>query len=1156
MRKVLLISIVLISIISFEGKTQELISPIPNFETVPVLGNFLSPNSGGLAVYGDAPSSRYTGAAPIEIPLYVIDTKQSKIPITLSYNASGVRLDQHPGWVGVNWTLSTGGVISRVVNGLPDECVFVTGEETQTDYAGYYYNREKYLCDENITESLNSVKSYMDEVYDYSLPSPLSLNDFELYLILLENGELSKINPKFFTGVFDLEPDEFKFSLPGCSGSFYLNEFGHWQVKCDQTVEVSFIQDGFRDIPSNLSKPLKNNIGYTAQYKTFPGFIIKTNDGTQYYFGEDTNAIEYSINFFAQDKSFWNADSWYLSKIITPNGETIKFTYERDENYISQLYWNYKNTAPYTIDGQTCDRCFQTTITEIRSNPLLVNEDYPVDYKIDTITTPLSISIGIRDHKEGFLVSPVYLKKIETPDSRISFQRSISNELSYPHWIYLPKNGSSEHLYQNKFTKKNIGNNDTIYYHQVLQYKSYGKLSFLEGLGKLKWNKLDAIKIENLKGEQIDNFKFTYNNKPNQRLFLLGVEQQGQTEGKSRTYGFKYNDIGKLPAYFSFETDYWGYYNGKNHDNENIIFDSEIRYYVDSTKLTYGMLSDITFPTGGVRRFSYEPHDYMASGVINALSLERKAGGVRIKKIADYEDQTSVIPLTYKEYEYKDSFGKSSGYLATGADFKKQSSEENSLSIPATPTTLPGYSKHLNNHVTYSVVTEKEADGSYSKYYYTNSDKDHGDIECLAEYHSDKWYIPLPYISKSLERGKLIKQEDFTNNNKLVKKREIKYSRYNSDCKEWEPSYYDIYGPHLEIGEFVRAVRINMIPCSQITRDIWISTKGGVIVSKRIDTRYRTNYIEMAAAYLIYTYSYLPSYEKEVLYNPSTGQEMQTTETEYRYNKYKLLTAANTIDTYKSGSSTIKDSITTELRYVGDIVSSETSSNMVYKKMFDNYMMGYPIEKITSKNGKVITSQLNTYKLSGNNPVFDKEYSLETLSPISNYTKAYMNPTGNFKSDSRLSPRLNYNTYDNYGNIVYTIKDDTEKLVTLWSYGGRYLIAEITNATFSQVADLLNGYIPGSGTSSSDFLENISADIDPKVDDIGNTLRLGLPNSMVTTYKYKPLIGKIEETNARGIKTYYQYDNMGNLSEVYYFENNDPSKKRKVQSVYNHYRNQ
>ena len=73
----------------------------------------LTPNAAGLGLYGDIPVSLYTGTPDISIPLYEIKVKNYTLPITLSYHASGVQVDQHPSWVGLGWSLFAGGLITR-----------------------------------------------------------------------------------------------------------------------------------------------------------------------------------------------------------------------------------------------------------------------------------------------------------------------------------------------------------------------------------------------------------------------------------------------------------------------------------------------------------------------------------------------------------------------------------------------------------------------------------------------------------------------------------------------------------------------------------------------------------------------------------------------------------------------------------------------------------------------------------------------------------------------------------------------------------------------------------------------------------------------------------------------------------------------------------
>ncbi|MBY0427195.1 MAG: hypothetical protein K2Q22_16290, partial [Cytophagales bacterium] len=80
-----------------------------------------SPNSASFAQYSETPVNLYTGIPGIAIPIYTLSSKSLNVPISLSYHASGNRVDDIPGWVGLGWTLNAGGGITRVVKGLPDE---------------------------------------------------------------------------------------------------------------------------------------------------------------------------------------------------------------------------------------------------------------------------------------------------------------------------------------------------------------------------------------------------------------------------------------------------------------------------------------------------------------------------------------------------------------------------------------------------------------------------------------------------------------------------------------------------------------------------------------------------------------------------------------------------------------------------------------------------------------------------------------------------------------------------------------------------------------------------------------------------------------------------------------------------------------------------
>src|ERR1700716_3943068 len=80
-----------------------------------------SPTAASLGKYGEIPVGKYTGIPEINIPLYEITEGDIKVPISLSYHASGVKVEENASWVGLGWSLNAGGAITRSVRGKPDE---------------------------------------------------------------------------------------------------------------------------------------------------------------------------------------------------------------------------------------------------------------------------------------------------------------------------------------------------------------------------------------------------------------------------------------------------------------------------------------------------------------------------------------------------------------------------------------------------------------------------------------------------------------------------------------------------------------------------------------------------------------------------------------------------------------------------------------------------------------------------------------------------------------------------------------------------------------------------------------------------------------------------------------------------------------------------
>jgi RHS Repeat. len=187
-------------------------------------------------------------------------------------------------------------------------------------------------------------------------------------------------------------------------------------------------------------------------------------------------------------------------------------------------------------------------------------------------------------------------------------------------------------------------------------------------------------------------------------------------------------------------------------------------------------------------------------------------------------------------------------------------------------------------------------------------------------------------------------------------------------------------------------------------------------------------------------------------------------------------------------------------------------------------MVSYPFEVIRKVNDQQVARLKNTYDFFNSNKIIELKSSQKQTT-----------------SNSEFSGVI-YHNYDSYGNPIFITQNDADNVVYLWSYNGQYPVAEIKNVTYEQVKTALENITP----------ESISLLSEPNMN-IVNSLRYKLPNSLVATYKYKPLVGVIEMTDPRGVTTYYDYDNFGRLKRTYLKEN---GVEKTIETYDYHYHNQ
>ena len=80
-----------------------------------------SPTVSALLKNKDVNVNLYTGRPNFEIPIYGIGKEHLNSSVSLIYSSGGIQVPEISSWVGLGWSLNVGGVISRTVQGLPDD---------------------------------------------------------------------------------------------------------------------------------------------------------------------------------------------------------------------------------------------------------------------------------------------------------------------------------------------------------------------------------------------------------------------------------------------------------------------------------------------------------------------------------------------------------------------------------------------------------------------------------------------------------------------------------------------------------------------------------------------------------------------------------------------------------------------------------------------------------------------------------------------------------------------------------------------------------------------------------------------------------------------------------------------------------------------------
>ncbi|HEY9008863.1 MAG TPA: hypothetical protein VIM75_22160 [Ohtaekwangia sp.] len=479
-----------------------------------------TPNAAAFAKYGNIPISTYTGVPEISIPLYEIKVRDISVPISLSYHASGIKVADESSRVGLGWVLNAGGVISRNI---------INRDDFEEDVTGYL--------------SPNNIAPVLPLFHTADGVTQCAQGGTNLTMMSGEQYDLTK----FILGSScDFEPDQFTYNFLGESGNFVLT----------------------RDKKPILQRNEKIRIRSTT-LNNKPTWEVTTANGTVYKF-EAFDYFEPSDNMPGNRQQI---TSWYLTSIISVQGEQVTFTYQTHSAFTRPV------GSQYEFNESTIISC-------PGDNAYIPRPLYPPPYIPKQIPARnyTSVSLSRIDWKNGFV-------KFNYADDR----KDIQGDVRLSSIQVFSLNGTvplQEFVFdQDYFVSPTYGSEFTV-----------------------------DVPV---------NFTL-------KRLKLRSLMQKSGTDPNLQPlkHSFEYyeDEYLTLPPKNSYARDHWGYYNGR-HSNTSLIPSfqrvtdvntdaSKQQMYQDAIGImgperspssyhaSAFSLKQITYPTKSRTTFYYESNDY------------------------------------------------------------------------------------------------------------------------------------------------------------------------------------------------------------------------------------------------------------------------------------------------------------------------------------------------------------------------------------------------------------------------------------------------------------------------------------------------------------------------------------------------------------------
>ncbi len=1030
-----------------------------------------SPEASAIGKFGDIPVGLYTGVPNINIPLYVLKIKDFELPINLSYNSSGIKVEELATVTGLGWSINPGGAISTSVNGLKDD------------------------GDNGFINPSNGD--------DILAPFVLTSAHLDYDVFTNDGGPLYNWAKRVADGLVDSQPDLYYYSYPGGSGKFYFDQ-----------------QRQIHPIPFSAAKFKHLSNGH---------FKITNENGNIYIF----NVMESSISENNCGSPSINS-TIFLSSIELPDGNRITFNYSPlDYSYKIQPPISRKRLVPgyYAPDPMDCNNNMNQTIVmngvRLTSITSTIGHDIKFIYHNDRVDLPGTKSLDsiTISNQNGTINSYAfnygYFGSVGHADDQrlkllsVTGLNGAKHSFIYNETINIPNRLS---FAQDHWGYYNGKNNSTLLPIEPDYAFNTGANREVDSA----FSQMAILKQINYPTGGSTKFNYEQND-----YFFKGNENT-YVPSSSGAYGQNYQSVSTsftIPTNQTVITGEVNYNDGSGSNPGPILgeepVDPDTRIEITGSNGFYQYYYNNLTQNGKIG-IDLQPGTYTITITCNALAngaycnvsyvtaignyveKNKLIGGLRIKNIvnkASMDGINEIKQYLYRQEAYPEKSSGEVNFYPLYTTLSQRYFYGRAIDIPGYPDPDPiATCKNRFSNPKYANYWKQSANSVYpigsikgGSVAYTFVTELFGSLAENGKTESTFSFTPnsggslssplVPFTDNDWLNGHLEKEIQYRNNSGIFQPISKKQNFYSIQPESvfwnahYSPSSYSDIASLRGRGVSVEYKRDEKV-C------------GLVIYHAKFyinDFRYKSEWFRTDSSRTVQYY-----------YNPSIDSLIINNQLEYN-NPAHLLPTKSLVNT--STGTYFKS----ETKYPQDYLPNTSAAidSLIARNRINTVI------RQTTQNNTSISAAEYAYR-NWDNKITEPEYIRSQV------------------NEDAQEERVQYYNYDDRANPVSYGQSKGSKINYLWSYNKSFVIAEVRNAEYSTLIAALGGQeaVKTFANKPSPDKAEIDAFIAPLRN---NTL---YSEMSVSSFSHDPLVGVTSQTDSKGMTIYYVYDDAKRLKFI------------------------